>query len=65
MSGRIVTFADLLAPIRPEIFFEQNWESEPLHIQRSESSFYKNLLTNRDVELAISSGGLRYPAIQH
>lgn len=64
MSGLILTFADLLAPLRPETFFEQNWENEPLHVQRSESSFYENLLTHRDVELAISSGGLRYPAIQ-
>lgn len=64
MSGRILTFADLLAPVRPETFFEQHWENQPLHIQRSESSFYENLLTNRDVEAAISSGGLRYPAIQ-
>ena len=64
MSGRILTFADLLAPVRPETFFEQHWENQPLHIQRSDSSFYENLLTNRDVEAAISSGGLRYPAIQ-
>jgi JmjC domain len=64
MSGPILTFADLLAPVRPETFFEQHWENKPLHIQRSESSFYDNLLTNGDVEAAISSGGLRYPAIQ-
>ena len=64
MTGRIETFADLLAPVRSETFFQQNWENEPLHIQRSESSFYESLLTNRDVESAISSGGLRYPAIQ-
>jgi hypothetical protein len=64
MSGRILTFADLLAPVPPETFFEQNWENEPLHIQRAESGFYEHLLTNRDVESTISSGGLRYPAIQ-
>ena len=64
MSGRIQTFQDLLAPVRAETFFEQNWESKPLHIQRSEGSFYESLLTHRDVEAAISSGGLRYPAIQ-
>jgi ribosomal protein L16 Arg81 hydroxylase len=64
MSDRILTFADLLAPVRPETFFEQHWENQPLHIQRSETSFYENLLTNCDVEAAISSGGLRYPAIQ-
>jgi Cupin superfamily protein len=64
MSGRILTFADLLAPILPETFFARNWENQPLHIQRSESGFYEKLLTNRDVETAISSGGLRYPAVQ-
>jgi ribosomal protein L16 Arg81 hydroxylase len=64
MSGRILTFADLLAPVRPETFFEQYWEKQPLHSRRTESGFYDNLLTNRDVEAAISSGGLRYPAIQ-
>jgi len=64
MSADIRTFADLLAPVRPETFFEQNWEKEPLHIRRSESGFYDNLLTHREVEAAISSGGLRYPAIQ-
>lgn len=64
MNGRILTFADLLAPVQPETFFEQHWEKQPLHIRRSAGSFYENLLTNRDVEAAISSGGLRYPAIQ-
>ena len=64
MTGRIETFADLLAPVRSETFFEQHRENKPLHIQRSESNFYDNLLTNGDVEAAISSGGLRYPAIQ-
>ena len=64
MTDRIETFAELLLPVRPETFFEQKWENEPLHIKRSESNFYDSLLTNRDVELAIASGGLRYPAIQ-
>jgi hypothetical protein len=53
MSGRILTFADLLAPVRPDIFFEQHWENQPLHIQRSERSFYENLLTHSDAEAAI------------
>lgn len=64
MSGRIQTFAGLLAPVRAETFFEQNWETKPLHIQRSDRGFYESLLTHRDVEAAIASGGLRYPAIQ-
>jgi hypothetical protein len=63
MTGRLSSFADLLIPVRPEKFFERYWESQPLHIQRSESDYYAQLLTDRDVEAAISSGGLRYPAI--
>ena len=64
MTDCLSSFADLLAPVRPEIFFEQYWESQPLHVQRSQSDYYTQLLTNRDVEAVISSGGLRYPAIQ-
>jgi ribosomal protein L16 Arg81 hydroxylase len=64
MTGRLSSFADLLVPVRPKTFFERYWESQPLHVQRSESDYYAQLLTNRDVEAAISSGGLRYPAIQ-
>jgi bifunctional lysine-specific demethylase and histidyl-hydroxylase NO66 len=63
MGAVIATFADLLAPIEPGVFFEQSWEKEPLHITRSAST-YEGLLTNNDVEAVISSGGLRYPAIQ-
>jgi len=63
MSACVATFADLVAPIEPEAFFEKSWEKEPLHITRSED-IYESVLTNRDVETVISSGGLRYPAIQ-
>jgi len=64
MGRPILTFADLLAPISPEIFLEQNWENQPLHIRRRESGFYEELVTHRDVEEAIVSGGLRYPSLQ-
>jgi bifunctional lysine-specific demethylase and histidyl-hydroxylase NO66 len=64
MPGRLSSFVDLFAPARPEMFFKRHWEKQPLHLQRSESDYYAQLLTNRDVEAAISSGGLRYPAIQ-
>jgi hypothetical protein len=64
MTGRPSSFADLLVPVRPETFFERYWESKPLHVRRSESHHYAQILTNRDVEAAISSGGLRCPGIQ-
>jgi ribosomal protein L16 Arg81 hydroxylase len=64
MTGRLSSFADLLVPVRPETFFERYWESQPLHVRRPQSDYYAQFLTNRDVEAVISSGGLRYPAIQ-
>ncbi len=64
MAGRLFSFTDLLVPVQPETFFARYWESQPLHVQRSESDYHAQLLTNRDVEAAISSGGLRYSAIQ-
>jgi ribosomal protein L16 Arg81 hydroxylase len=64
MSQCLAAFADLLAPIQSEAFFKRHWENEPLHIRRSQPDFYVSLLTDHDVEEAISSGGLRYPAIQ-
>jgi ribosomal protein L16 Arg81 hydroxylase len=63
MSAPLATFANLLAPLEPKVFFERTWEKEPLHIRRSRD-IYEDILTNRDVEVVISSGGLRYPAIQ-
>jgi ribosomal protein L16 Arg81 hydroxylase len=64
MTGGFSSFTQLLAPFSSEIFFEQHWENEPLHVQRAESRYYTGILTNHDVEAVISSGGLRYPAIQ-
>lgn len=64
MSNQVATFADLTAPVAPADFFKRYWESEPLHIRRESANVYEALLTTRDVEAAISSGGLRYPAVQ-
>ena len=64
MSQSPASFAKLLAPMQSDTFFKRHWENEPLHICRSQPDFYASLLTSHDVEQAISSGGLRYPAIQ-
>jgi ribosomal protein L16 Arg81 hydroxylase len=60
----IGSFADLIAPIPPQQFFAQHWETAPLHVRRNDKHFYDHLLTNGDVETLITSGGLRFPAIQ-
>jgi Cupin superfamily protein len=64
MGGNILTFADLIAPTPRETFFAESWETAPYHLRRSDSDFYRSLVTNRDIESAVSSGGLRFPAIQ-
>ena len=64
MSRSITSFADLLAPFSPAESFKRYWENEPLHVRRAQPRFYEALLTAKDVEAVISSGGLRYPAVQ-
>jgi hypothetical protein len=64
VSEPIRSFADTIAPVSTAAFFAANWETKPLHISRSQHDFYQQLLTRRDVDRAISSGGLRFPSIQ-
>ena len=64
MGARIVSFELMIAPVSLDEFFSKHWEKEPLFIRRSDPGFYDGLLTLQDLQTAISSGGLRYPAIQ-
>jgi hypothetical protein len=57
-------FANLIAPMTRETFLADYWERRPLHIRREATSLYDSLLTRADLEGAIASAGLRYPAIQ-
>ncbi len=64
MRDPILTLADMLAPIAPATCFREFWETKPLHLRRGDSGFYEQLLTRHDIDRAIRSGGLRFPAIQ-
>jgi len=64
VRARPVCFADLITPIPVDAFFSQYWELKPLHIRRADERFYRALLTTQDIDDIISSGALRYPAIQ-
>ena len=64
MRAKPVCFADLITPIFVDAFFSQFWELKPLHIHRANERFYRALLTTQDIDDIISSGALRYPAIQ-
>ena len=56
--------AALIAPADPEDFFRDYWGRKPLHLSRGDPHYYDAVLTNRDIENIISTGDLRYPAIQ-
>jgi ribosomal protein L16 Arg81 hydroxylase len=62
--GGALGFDDLIAPTTREGFFTDYWERRPLHIRRAATGFYDSLLARADLEEAIASAGLRYPAIQ-
>jgi len=64
MQVHMPSFAGIIAPLSPETFFADCWETKPLHLARANPSFYDGLLTKADAEAIISSGGLRFPAIQ-
>jgi hypothetical protein len=64
MGAKIASFESMIAPVSPDEFFSRYWEKEPLFFPRSSPGFYDGLLTLPDIQNAISSGGLRYPAIQ-
>lgn len=64
MGATIASLEDMIAPVAGEEFFSAYWEKQPLLVKRADSRFYDALLTLETVQNAISSGGLRYPALQ-
>jgi len=54
----------LLKPHSRTEFFGQYWEQRPLHIERSDSSYYADLMTESDIERFLSESDLRYPALR-
>jgi len=64
MCAKLFSFTDIIDPMSAEEFFSSYWEKKPLHIPRSNTQFYKDILTLEHAQAAIAFGGLRYPAIQ-
>ncbi len=54
----------LLAPLTLDAFLERYWEREVLYLKRGDAHYYDALLTLRDLERVVATGGLRYPALQ-
>lgn len=64
MNTQELAFALLINPIPPEQFFAEYWEKKPLHIRRGDNEFYKDVITQADLDNLITNGDLRYPALK-
>lgn len=49
-------FSRLISPISPEVFFEQYWASENLHLRRGDSGWYDAILKLADLDAFLQSG---------
>lgn len=57
-------FDQLIHPVPREEFFSHYWEKNPLYVPRADQTYYAPLITPGDLDDLISSGQLRYPALQ-
>jgi len=57
-------FDELIAPVSRADFLAAYWEQQPLHCRRDDAQFYQSLLSTGDIEAILSSGDLRFPALQ-
>lgn len=58
---RHTTFADMLAPLRPEEFIGQFYERKHCLVQRQDPGFYRHLLSFKGISDLLASQVLRYP----
>jgi ribosomal protein L16 Arg81 hydroxylase len=64
MGSEPLDLAALIAPLSLQRFFEEHWETKPFVRRRGDEHYYDGLLTKDGLEMVISTGDLRYPAIQ-
>lgn len=64
MSQTKFDLEKLLSPYSIDDFFNNNWEKEPLVIQRQESSYYSNLLTIETLDRILSTSNITYPTLR-
>ncbi len=59
-----MNISDILSPVGVEQFLADYWESELLHVSRSDASYFKNLLTVAAIESHLKGGDVVFPAVQ-
>ena len=54
----------ILAPLTCERFVEEYWESQPLHIERSDSAYFTDLLSEENIVQLMQDGTAQFPDVQ-
>lgn len=57
------SFERLLHPVAAETFFNTHFETSPLHVGRSEHTFYESLLTLDEVDRVLTTLHLSHPSV--
>lgn len=55
---------DFLKPVTTARFFDEYWETAPLHIGRSDNQYFADLLSLSDIETALSCQEFSFPTVQ-
>jgi ribosomal protein L16 Arg81 hydroxylase len=61
MPARMHAFSKLIAPISPEVFFQEYWEKKPLVVRRDRADYYGDLLTLREFDRVLTTQTLHHP----
>ena len=61
---RYAALAHCIAPFAANEFLEHHWERKPLLVERAAPGRFDDLLSEDDVEHAVCTSGLRYPAFR-
>lgn len=54
----------ILSPMEHGQFLDQFWESQPLHIERTDSHYFKNLLSEELILNHVQNGAASFPDVQ-
>lgn len=56
--------SQLICPVGADVFIDDYWEARPLHVQRSDECFFKQLLSIDQLEELVVTDSLRHPDLR-
>jgi ribosomal protein L16 Arg81 hydroxylase len=60
----VFDLGSLIDPVSKETFFAEHWERRPLHVQRDDPDFFRNVLSLGEIDRVITTLGLHHPQIE-